>query len=43
VAAAREAIQLLRAEGQIGDAAYHRIEEVLDRADIYARRHAETA
>ncbi len=35
--AARDVIYKLRAEGKIGEIAYHRIE--LDRADLYATRY----
>jgi Na+/H+ antiporter len=40
VGAAREVILILRAEGQIGDTAFHQVEAALDRADIYAKRHS---
>ena len=37
--AARDVIHKLRAEGKIGEIAYHRIEAALDRADLYATRY----
>ena len=37
--AARDVIQKLRAEGEIGEIAYQRIEAALDRADLYATRY----
>jgi Na+/H+ antiporter len=40
VRAAREVISILRAEGQIGDLAFHQVEAALDRADVYAKRHS---
>jgi NhaP-type Na+/H+ or K+/H+ antiporter len=40
VRAAREVIKILRAEGQIGDVAFHQVEAALDRADVYAKRHS---
>ncbi len=41
VRAAREAIFAMRSQGEIGDLAFHRIEEVLDRADLYTRRYSD--
>jgi CPA1 family monovalent cation:H+ antiporter len=35
VRAARDAIYAMRSEGEIGNVAFHRVEEALDRADIY--------
>ena len=41
--AAREAVAAMRARGEIGDLAFHRVEEALDRADIYAMRYGSDA
>ena len=38
IRAAREAISDLRARGEIGDLAFHRIQELLDHADLYTTR-----
>ena len=38
-AAERRALSSLRASGVIGDDAYHRVEEELDRAEVYAETH----
>ena len=35
VRAARNAIYVMRSQGEIGNVAFHRVEEALDRADIY--------
>lgn len=37
--AARDEVVAMRARGEIGDLAFHRVEEALDRADIYAMRY----
>jgi CPA1 family monovalent cation:H+ antiporter len=39
IAAARKAISDLRKSGEIGDEAFHRIEEALDRTELYAIRY----
>jgi Na+/H+ antiporter len=41
--AARDAVVAMRARGEIGDLAFHRVEEALDRADIYAMRYRSDA
>lgn len=38
--AARDTFAAMRARGEIGVLAFHRVEEALDRADIYAMRYS---
>jgi hypothetical protein len=38
IKAARKAVTAMRSQGEIGDMAFHVVEEALDRADIYAMR-----